>query len=107
MTLMVEHQSVVIQHLLSEVADLRERVALLESGLARVAEEPAPKVITLRTISREQAKYEITEIFGETEGPLYYSDIMERLGIEPELVVEICQELLDEGVIGLDAYNAV
>ncbi len=107
MTLMAENQSAVIQHLLSEVADLRERVVFLESELARIAEEPAPKVITLRTISREQAKYEIAEIFGETEAPLYYSDIMERLGIEPELVVEICQELLDEGVIGLDAYNAV
>ena len=107
MTLIAEHQSVVIQHLLDEVASLRERVTFLESELARIIESSALEVIELREVSREQAKAEITDLFDETEVPLYYSDIMERLGIELELVVEICQELIDEGVIGLDAYNAV
>jgi hypothetical protein len=104
-TSIAEHQSAIIQHLLDEVTSLRERVTLLESELGRITENYVPEIIEIRGISREQAKAEITEIFGETEVPLYYSDIMEQLGIELELVVEICQELIDEGIIGLDTND--
>ncbi len=107
MTTIAEHQSVVIQQLLKEVADLRDRVMVLEAGFFNVAADKLPEIIEIREIGREQAKLEIAELFGTTEGPLYYSEIMEQLGIELELVVEICQELIDEGVIGLDAYNTV
>ena len=107
MTLIVEHQNAVIQHLLDEVASLRERVTFLESELSRITENYVPEIIELREVSREQAKAEITELFGTTEGPLYFSDIEAQLGIELELVVEICQELIDEGVVGLDANNTV
>ena len=107
MTLIAEHQNAVIQHLLSEVASLRERVEFMESQFARIPENILYEVIEIREVGREQAKAEITELFGETKVPLYYSDIMDQLGIEPELVVEICQELIDEGVIGLDAHDAV
>lgn len=107
MTTIAEHQSVVIQHLLKEVADLQDRVMVLEAGFSNLAADNLPEVIELREIGREQAKAEIVELFEQTEVPLYYSDIEERLRIDVELVVEICHELLDEGVIGLDAYNAV
>ena len=106
-TLVAEHQDRVIKDLLSEVSELRERLEFLESQFARIPENILYEVIEIRELSREQAKAEITELFGKTEAPLYYSDIMDQLGIEPELVVEICQELIDEGVIGLDANNAV
>ena len=80
---------------------------ILEAGFAKITADYMPEIIEIREVGREQAKAEIVELFDQTETPLYYDDIMKRLGIEPELVVEICQELLDEGVIGLDAYNAV
>ena len=102
MTLISEHQNAVIQQLLSEVAELRERVTFLESELAHITESSLLEVIELRTISKEEAKVEIAALFDTTKEPLYYSDIMERLGIELELVVEICKELIEEGVIGLD-----
>lgn len=86
-----------VEHLRSEVAELRSRVAALEDSNGRV--------IVLRSVDRDQAKREILELFrsGET---LYYSDISERLRIDLVLVVEICQELGEEGEIDFDA-NAV
>ena len=107
MTTIAEHQSVVIQHLLKEVADLQERVMVLEAGFFNIAADKLPEIIEIREIGREQAKAEITELFDQSEGPFgYYSDIEAQLGIELELVVEICKELIDEGAIGLDD-NAV
>ena len=102
MTTIAEHQSVVIQHLLKEVADLQERVMVLEAGFFNIAADKLPEIIEIREIGREQAKAEIVELFGATEGPLYFSDIEAQLGIELELVVEICKELIKEGAIGID-----
>jgi hypothetical protein len=80
-----------------EISSLRSRVALLESNSAE-------QVIVLRTITREDAKAEIAALFerGET---LYFSDIVEQLSIDLEMVVDICKELEDEGVIGVDANS--
>jgi Mn-dependent DtxR family transcriptional regulator len=60
------------------------------------------QVIALRSITREQARQEILELFqsGET---LFFSDIAERLRIDLPLLIEICQELCEEGEIGVDA----
>ena len=102
MTLISENQIEIIQQLMGQVADLKERVSFLESELARIRDNSVVEVVELREISREQAKEEIIELFGTTEGPIYFSDIEDQLGIEWELVVEICKELLDEGAIGLD-----
>ena len=56
----------------------------------------------MRSITRDQAKQEILELFqsGET---LFFSDIAKRLNIDLPLVVEICQELREEGEIEVDA----
>ena len=101
MTTIAEHQNVINQNILSEVAELRERVTFLESEIARLEQLYAPEVIELREIGREQAKAEIVALFatGET---LYYSDISDRLSLDYELVVEICRELEAEGAIGVD-----
>ena len=107
MTLIAEHQDGVIKDLLSEITELRERLEFLESQFARIPENLLYGVIEIREVGREEAKAEITALFETSEGPLYYSDIMERLGIELELVVDICKELIDEGAIGLDANNTV
>ena len=105
-TTIAEHQSVVIQHLLKEVADLQDRVMVLEAGFFDLAAGKLPEIIELREVSKEQAKAEIIELFEQTDGPWYYSDIEDRLRIDVELVMEICHELREEGVIVLDAYKA-
>ena len=54
-----------------------------------------------RETSREQEKEEIRTLFRGSD-TLYYSDIVERLGIGLRTVVEICDELKADGEIALD-----
>ncbi len=74
------------------VLDLEREVARL---LALAADEEA---IELRDIPKEEAKQEILAMFqsGET---LFYSDLATKLRLDLPLVVEICQELGQEGEI--------
>jgi dCTP deaminase len=61
-----------------------------------------PNTIIMRTISKEDAKTEIVELFkNKKDGPLFYSDVAERLRLDLEMVVELCHELEKEGIIGL------
>ena len=83
-------------HIAGELAQLRERVHRLE------ATAPEVKVVVLREISRDEAKKEIAELFASGEA-LDFEQIVERLGIDLELVVEICNELMEAGEIGPDA----
>jgi deoxycytidine triphosphate deaminase len=53
-----------------------------------------------RALSPEEAKREILDLFRSTRGPLFYSDIAERLQIDLEQVLEITNELEREGLIG-------
>lgn len=50
------------------------------------------KIVVLREISKEEAEKEILELFSGGQ-VLYYSDIAETLGLDLQLVVEICNEL--------------
>lgn len=59
------------------------------------------KVVVLKTISREQAKNEIKAYFRKNDGKkIGYSDIVKNLNIDLKMVVEICNELMEEGDIG-------
>jgi cell division protein FtsB len=86
-------------NLQAEIEPLRARVAALEQKVSQLKVSPSDEqVIVLRSITRDQAKQEILELFqsGET---LFFSDIVQRLRIDLPLVVEICQELREEGEI--------
>jgi Mn-dependent DtxR family transcriptional regulator len=56
----------------------------------------------LREISKEEATNEIRRIFSSGK-TLYYSDIAKELGLDLELVVDICNELQKQGDITIDA----
>ncbi|GAG85395.1 unnamed protein product, partial [marine sediment metagenome] len=45
-----------------------------------------------REVSREEAEKDILGLFSQGQ-TLYYSDITEQLGLDLQLVVEICNEL--------------
>ena len=64
--------------------------------------ENREKVIVLKNITREEAKKEIQQLFSSGR-TLYYSDIVQELGIDLETVVDICSELEEEKEIGVDA----
>lgn len=65
------------------------------------------RTVILRAIPRTQAKDEILKLFKEAKGSLFYSDVAEKLNLDLELVVELCNELESEGSIGvLNRYEA-
>lgn len=74
------------------------KVDVLEEAVETLKASLRNEVVVLRTVTREQAKQEVQELFrsGET---LFYSDIARRLRLELPLVVELCQELTGSGEI--------
>jgi hypothetical protein len=80
-------------------ASMIKRIESLEERISNIeASSPSEKVVLLREISKEEAKREIIKLFykGQT---LYYSDIAEELGLNLQLVVEICNELQNRGEV--------
>ena len=63
--------------------------------------DPPPEEICYRTVSKEEAQGEILELLA-VEPDLCYDDISDRLRIEMEMVVGICIDLEDKGVIKAD-----
>jgi dCTP deaminase len=56
--------------------------------------------VVLRALPREEAKREVLDLFRSASGPLFYSDIAERLQMDLEQVLDITNELEREGLIG-------
>ena len=52
-------------------------------------------------MDKEEYKQKIQEYFDNSDGDVFYDDIMSDLDIDLETVVEICNELIDEGKICL------
>lgn len=78
-----------------EMAEVKTKLGEIEKGMSKEG------VIVLRDIPREQAKEEIRQLF-KTGRTLYYSDIVKNLGIGLRTVVEICDELKENGEIAVD-----
>jgi hypothetical protein len=90
-------------YLRHENAALQGRLEILETRISKLeAVTPEVKVVVLREITREQAKSEIRELFASGEA-LDFEEIVDRLQLDLELVVAICDELMKEGEIGPDA----
>ena len=86
-----------------ELEELKIRVLDLEEEVVRLLTLATDEeIIELRVISREEAKQEILAMFqsGET---LFYSDLATRLRLDLPLVVEVCQQLEQEGEIEVNA----
>ncbi|MBN1160598.1 MAG: hypothetical protein JXA17_01435 [Dehalococcoidales bacterium] len=81
--------------LLGRIKSLEGRLTIVEASLL------SEKVIILRKISKEDAEKEIRKIFSEGK-TLYYSDIAERLNLDLQLVVKICNQLQKRGEIKID-----
>ena len=84
-----------LDNVLEEVTN---RLADLEQEMEAIKATQAEEIIVLRSISEEEAKKEIREIF-ESGDILFYSEIATRLKLDLSLVVELCQELIHEGDI--------
>jgi hypothetical protein len=83
----------------SRLSLIETRITALETQLADLkAALPKEKIVMLKTMTRDQAKIEIRALFDQGQ-PIFYSDIVELLGIDLPLVVEICDELMAAGEI--------
>jgi len=97
-------------HQVGENIRLRFENALLQRGLAEIEQRlarieaalPEVKLVVLREISRSEAKKEIRELFAQGDA-FDYEDIIDKLSLDLELVVDICNELIEEGEIAPDA----
>ena len=87
----------------NENLTLRDAIRRIEERLTSIeASLPSEKVIMLRELSKEEAKNEIKRLFSSGK-TLYYSDIAQQLELDLELVVDICNELQEQGEITIDA----
>ena len=77
---------------------MESRIAALEERVARLEEHSEERVIELREVTMDEARAEIIDLFANSE-TLYYSDIADRLRLDLEMVVEICNKLQEEDVI--------
>ena len=79
-----------------ELRQARQKLAELKNRLS------GEEVMVVRDITKEEAKEEIRQLFAKGQ-TLYYSVIVKELGLDLELVVDVCNELESEGVVGVDA----
>jgi len=78
---------------------LRERIRAIEERLANIETTiPKERTVILREVSKEEAEKDILGLFSQGQ-TLYYSDIAEQLGLDLQLVVEICNKLQNRGEI--------
>lgn len=85
----------------SRVHTLEARVAGLEKDLEQLKQtalQPEGDVVVLRTVSREGAKREILGLFQRGEA-LDQAEVAQRLSLELMLVVDLCEELVKEGLV--------
>lgn len=59
---------------------------------------PEVKTVVLRTLNRDEAKAEIQDFMGSGKS-LFYSDIAEALFLSLPMVVDLVDELAEEGTI--------
>ncbi|MBI4338732.1 MAG: hypothetical protein HY680_02120 [Chloroflexi bacterium] len=91
-----------IEEIRTTISQHGSRIAALEEEIRVLKTSIGEEVIVLRTISRDDAKKEIQQLFNSGE-ILFYSDIVHRLSLDLPLVVELCQELIEEGEIDVQS----
>jgi len=79
-----------------ELKQAKQRLLELESRIS------GEEVIVIKDITKEEAKQEIKQLF-KSGRTLYYSDIARELHLDLELVVDICNELQESGMVEEDA----
>ena len=82
-----------------EYISLERKLAQVEQRLAEL--EAKEKVIVLKEITKEEAKEEIRQLFASGR-TFYYSDIVQKLQLDLETVVDICNELRKNKEISVD-----
>lgn len=91
-----------VQRLENSLRETQERLARLEQESAARRTDSPDEIIILREIGKAEARREIIELF-RSGRPLDQADLADALSLELGLVMEICDELLAEGVVAFYA----
>jgi hypothetical protein len=76
---------------------LRDILLEMDTKIAELEKRvPKEQVLVLRDIPVEQARNEIRRLF-KKGGIYYYSDVVQKLRLDLETVVEICNDLREKG----------
>lgn len=87
-----------VQRLENSLRETQERLAKLEQKSAARQTNLPDETIILREIGKDAARREIVELF-QSGQPLDQADLADALSLELGLVMEVCDELLAEGVV--------
>lgn len=103
------HRRAAAASLLLEVRRLKNLLRKTQERLDKLEQESAARrtdspdeIIILREIGKDAARREIIELF-QSGRPLDQADLADALSLELGLVMEICDELLAEGVVAFYA----
>jgi len=80
------------------IDDVTNRVTELEQSIEAIKAAQADEIIVLREVSHNEARREILDAL-EAGEPLDQADLAEGLSLELSLVVDVCNELVAEGVV--------
>lgn len=83
----------------------KEDLIPVSESFARAVTSIYEGLIHLREISDELAEAEIHDLFKNTKGYLFYSDIESKLKIDIEQVIRVCEKLIIEGQIAVDEVD--
>ena len=87
-----------VRRLKGVAATQQRRIEELQQKLDESRAVQPDEIIEIREISREQAREEIVKCFQYGE-PLDHADLADALALEISLVIEVCNELIEEGVV--------
>ena len=82
-----------------QVLNTADTLPNIESIDAPIDQTSQDSVIVLRDVSKKQAKQEIKALLLSSPTSLDYGQILEKLGLDLGLIVQVCEELIEEGII--------
>ncbi len=88
----------------SRYKEMELRIKILEEKFNQIeekVEDTEVVEIVLKDITLSQAKQEIAQYFKDNDAQeIGYEELIEELKIEPKMVINACNELVEEGKIG-------
>ncbi len=78
------------------VTGAKGQVSACKPGIFEMTYGGVEEVVEIRDISDEEAEPEVMEMFSSMNGELYYSKISEKLNLDYDQVIRICDKLMKD-----------
>jgi hypothetical protein len=85
---------------ISLLKEIKEQLQVIATEIKTLKPFQREELIVFRDITRDDAKQEIKKYFKAHHGePIGYSDLVRDLNLDLKVIVELCSELENEGII--------